>query len=81
MYEGGLLHLCEKSAVQNVLLKHELINLSGIRLHISEQVLDTTTPLQDFQQYVTKYAWAALERKGIFKNMFKYTNYVIFIAS
>ena len=68
MYEGGLLHFCEKSAVQNVLLKHELINLSGIRQHISEQVLDTTTPLQHFQQYFTKYAWAALERKGNFLN-------------
>ena len=66
MYEGGLLHLCEKSAVHNVLLKHELINLYGIQQHISEQVLDVTTPLQNFQQYFTKYAWAALERKGNF---------------
>ena len=68
MYEGGLLHLCEKSAVQNVLLKHELINIYGIRQHISEQVPDVTTPLQDFQQYFTKYAWAALERKSYFLN-------------
>ena len=68
MYEGGLLHLCEKSAVQNVLLKHELINLFGILQHISEPVLDATTPLQDFQQYFTKYAWAALEKKKFLKS-------------
>ena len=60
---GALILLCKKSAVQGLLQKQEFINFTGLRLQINEDILDSSTSLDELQQYFTKYAWAAIEKK------------------
>ena len=60
-----LLYLCERDAVKRFIIKQELIALTSIKLHISDSILDCSTPLQQLQACFTKYAWAAVEKKGM----------------
>ncbi len=61
---GTLQLLCEKSAIEGLLFKRELISLTCVRAEINAEVLDTTTVLEELQPYFTKYAWAATLKKG-----------------
>ncbi len=56
--------LSEKTAVQDLIVKQKLIGLAGIRSPINETILDCKQPLEDFQQYFTIYAWAAVKKEG-----------------
>ena len=40
------------------------MSIESLQPHISDEVLDASTPLEELQPYFTKYAWAALEKKG-----------------
>lgn len=61
---GSLLLISEKSAVQGLVLNGELISLTSIRSDISE-VLDMPTAVEELRAYFTKYAWAAIEKRGM----------------
>ena len=56
--------LCEKTAVQGLLLRKELISLCSIKPEISEDILDLNIGLAEIQPYFTKYTWASIEKKG-----------------
>ena len=61
---GTLLLLCNRAAIEGIILKKDLMSIESLQPHISDEVLDASTPLEELQPYFTKYAWAALEKKG-----------------
>ncbi len=56
--------ICNKSALQSLVIKQEKINLTGIMEQISPDILDSQYPVNNLQKYFTKYGWSAVEKKG-----------------